>query len=59
MVFLLRMTISKNIYQKLNTTVRLLPYVIGDRYGSVDENGISFTEKTYEVALSISLPVFA
>jgi tetratricopeptide (TPR) repeat protein len=33
--------------------------VIGGKYGSVDSNGISFTEKEYEYARSIGIPTIA
>jgi hypothetical protein len=31
--------------------------IIGGRYGSTDENGISFTEREYELAVASSIPV--
>jgi hypothetical protein len=33
--------------------------VIGGRYGSMDANGISYTEKEYDLAIDLSKPVFA
>src|SRR5258708_3128439 len=33
--------------------------IIGGRYGSIDETGISYTEKEYEYAVSIGLKVIA
>ena len=33
--------------------------IIGARYGSMDENGVSYTEKEYEYAISKNIPVMA
>jgi hypothetical protein len=33
--------------------------VLSDRYGSVDEDGIGFTEKEYDYAISIGVPVIS
>lgn len=33
--------------------------IVGARYGSMDENGISYTEKEYEYAVSKNIPVMA
>ena len=33
--------------------------IIGARYGSMDENGVSYTEKEYEYAVSKNIPVMA
>lgn len=33
--------------------------IIGGRYGSTDENGISYTEREYDLAVELSIPVLA
>lgn len=33
--------------------------ILGARYGSLDENGVSFTEKEYDYAVSQKIPVLA
>ena len=33
--------------------------IIGARYGSMDENGVSYTEKEYKYAISKNIPVMA
>jgi hypothetical protein len=33
--------------------------IIGGRYGSVDENGVSYTEKEYDLAVKLKKPVLA
>ncbi len=43
--------------QIINSDYYLL--IIGGKYGSVDENGVSFTEKEYDYAKEISKPTIA
>ena len=33
--------------------------IIGARYGSMDENGVSYTEKEYDYAVSQGIPIIA